>query len=267
MREVKSLQGIYEGFAKTELPHIFIGDFNVQLGKGGEEELEDTDDEDGDERKKKKKKKEKQLPTDSDIYEALESIGGEGSYRTMIPSKKDSQERTMVSLKKEYCNDTVVVPSSLVGASATIVGPKEMFLSKSAGNYVALRSKDLDRLKISGFTDHFPVKLFLPQVESDSVKLFHWKDLDGQRIPLEEEQVKAFITKCCDSKGKQTLKKLHEGYEIWMDKKALRPLNQDTFKAILKSLGHTVNKKGNAWEVKGIQLNSAYNKKVKESRE
>ncbi len=56
----------------------------------------------------------------------------------MIPNDPENSERTMISFKKKYCNDTVVVPFSLLKPVALIVGPKKMFFSKIVDEFVVL---------------------------------------------------------------------------------------------------------------------------------
>jgi hypothetical protein len=235
---VQALRNIYEGFKKTSLCHIFIGDFNVQLGKEGDDKI-----------------------TNEQIYKALNSIGGKvDSYRTMIPNDPESSERTMISVKKEYCNDTVVVPASLLKPVALIVGPKEMFFSKIVDQYVVLRLKDLERLKISGFTDHFPVKLLLKK--EDSASTFNWKKLEDHRIQSEKEFVEKFIKECCDKENDQNLKRIWDGYRFWMNDSGFRPINQDTLQFVIEDLDYSVTKGSKAYKVSNLHLIPKYEAKV-----
>jgi hypothetical protein len=235
---VQALRNIYEGFRKTSLHHIFIGDFNVQLGKEEDDKI-----------------------TNEQIYEALNSIGGKkNSYRTMIPSDPKSSKRTMISLKKEYCNDTVVVPVSLLKPVALIVGPKEMFFSKIVDKYVVLRLKDLERLKISGFTDHFPVKILLKKEDSDST--FDWEKLEDQRIRSEKEFVEKFIKECRNEETDQNLRRIWDGYRFWMNDSGFRPINQDTLQFVIEDLKYSVIKGSKAYKVKNLCLIKKYKDEV-----
>jgi len=136
-KELDNLKKISSEFPKSDL--IFVGDFNMRLNGS--------------------KPSSKRRTRIGEVLKAIKQIG----YVELVGAADDQDQfikGTMASIKNWRINDNILVTNAVkknryIDESAITIRPK--FMAVEVGEYTVQRTKDYERMKISLFTDHYPV--------------------------------------------------------------------------------------------------------------
>jgi hypothetical protein len=131
MQELKALEVIYDWCCKQSntAKWIAVGDFNMRLGYSSEEH-------------------------DKEVDKIFREFGT--GYSPLITYSKE-ETGTMASWKKDHINDNIIVSDDIKQRFVGWVVQPYEFVELSGTDYSMVRTKDVERLLIPLFTDHWPV--------------------------------------------------------------------------------------------------------------